>query len=325
VTIKRIFLTTAGLYLAIPPAMAASAISNQPEVGAYLGNQFAASTLFTQTLHQRKIAPGDGQFWMRASGYHTKNLSTADGDLPIDMDRQVVMLGGDLLSLEGGNQEWTMGLMTGYGHAKSSAKNAVTSSDGEVNGYSVGAYSTWYQDAKNHSGAYVDSWLQYAWFNNSVTHSQAKQRYDSSRFSVSLEAGYAFQPFSTRELIIEPQLQVIYSKFDTDNYFDTAGVYIHKGDTPDFTSRVGIRWYSDQDDNTTAYLATNWWHNNGSNSVYFNNTRAETNSLDNLFEVKVGIQSPSSYSLQLWFEGGTTMGTNSYQDYGASIGLSYRW
>ena len=113
--------------------------------------------------------------------------------------------------------------------------------------------------------------------------------------------------------------------FDTDNYRDATGVYIHQGDIPSFTSRVGIRWYSDQDDNTTAYLATNWWHTNGDNSVYFNNTRVETNSLSDLFEVKVGIQSPSTYSLQLWFEGGTTMGANRYQDYGASIGLSYRW
>lgn len=328
--IKRIFLTLAGLYLVAPPVIAASTNSavdyhNRADAGAYLGNQFAASLLFTQTLHQRITAPGDSQFWMRGSAYHTKNLSVSEGGLPIDMDRQVFILGADLLALQGGTQEWTMGLMSGYGHAKSSAKSAMTTSDGDVNGYSVGAYSTWYENTKDHSGAYVDSWLQYAWFNNSVTHSPAKQDYDSTNFSVSLEAGYAFLPFANRELVIEPQVQIIYNTFDSDDYWDANGVKVHQGEIPDFTSRVGIRWYSDQDDNTTAYLSTNWWHRNGSNSVYFNNTRVETNALDDLFEAKIGIQSPSSYSMQLWFEGGATMGSNSYQDYGASLGLSFRW
>ncbi len=325
---KKILMIT-GVYLIFPPTLASAdpiiGYSYRPDAGVYLGNQVAASTLFSHTLHQRKVAPGDSQFWVRGSGYHSKDLSISDNGLSVDTDRQVFMLGGDLLALENNKEEWTAGLMTGYGHAKSSANNATNSSEGKVDGYSIGAYSTWYQDKKNHSGAYVDSWLQYAWFNNSVTYAQGKQDYDSTGFSVSVETGYALQPFSTLELIIEPQLQIIYNRFDADDYQDPTGVYIHQADVPDFTSRVGIRWYSDQEDNTTAYLATNWWHFNGNNAVSFNDTRVETHSLDNLFEVKLGLQTPSSASMQIWFEGGVTMGANSYQDYGGTLGVSYRW
>jgi autotransporter family porin len=39
---------------------------------------------------------------------------------------------------------------------------------GVVTGTSVGAYATWLQDARMEGGAYVDGWLQYGRFRNSV-------------------------------------------------------------------------------------------------------------------------------------------------------------
>ncbi|KFK93110.1 MULTISPECIES: autotransporter outer membrane beta-barrel domain-containing protein [unclassified Serratia (in: enterobacteria)] len=325
-TINKIFLITLGLSLTISPAIASADTtvpdySYRADVGTYLGNQIAARSLFSHTLHQRKTSPGSDQLWLRASGYSTKNLNAADDNLPIDMNRQVFQLGGDIFALQQENQEWTLGLMTGYGRADTESHTANMTSDGRVNGYSVGLYSTWYQDSKNHNGAYIDSWLQYSWFNNRAS----QEDYNSNNFSLSLETGYAFQPLPTWELVIEPQLQLIYNDFSTDDYRDAADTFIRQGDAPDFTSRAGIRWYSDQDDNITAYLATNWWHNNGSNTVYFNQSRIAASSLSDLFEVKVGLKTPASSQFQLWFEGGSTMGKNSYQDYGASLGLSYRW
>ncbi|AHG22736.1 hypothetical protein Z042_10390 [Chania multitudinisentens RB-25] len=330
-TVTRTVLITASLYWAISPAFAyesspsaladsalATDYSHRADVGAYLGNQIAARSLFLHTMHQRKVSPGSDQFWLRASGYRTKNLSAADDNLPIEMDRQVLQLGGDIYSLQNGGEEWTLGLMSGYGRAdiQSTVNNMNLSSDGRVNGYSVGMYSTWYQDSQNHAGTYVDSWVQYSWFNNRVD----REDYNSQNVSLSLESGYAFLPVPDWELIIEPQVQLIYNHFRTDDYRDATD-----SDAPDFTSRVGIRWYSNQDDNITAYLATNWWHNSGNNTLQFNQARVEADSLNNLFEAKLGIQTPTSSKFQLWMEGGATMGTNSYQDYGASLGLSYRW
>lgn len=327
--IKRIFLTTVGLSLVMSPAIASAIPTEdyryQSDAGVYLGNQVAASSLFSHTLQQRKNSPGESQFWSRGSAYKTKNLSAAGGNQPIEMDRQVFMLGVDLLSLQHAKEEWTAGLMSAYGHAKTRATNSTFSSDGKVNGYSVGAYSTWYQNGIEHTGAYIDTWVQYAWFSNSVADNLTKQDYNSTNFSVSLETGYAFQPFSKLELVVEPQVQLIYNKFSTDSYRDAYGVYVQQGDVPDFTSRVGIRWYSDQDDNTTAYLATNWWHFNGKHAVDFNNSKIEARSLNDMFEVKLGLQTPSSSSMQIWFEGGSMFGPNSYQDYGASLGVSFRW
>lgn len=42
-------------------------------------------------------------------------------------------------------------------------------SDGRISGYSAGLYATWYQNDANKTGAYVDSWALYNWFDNSVS------------------------------------------------------------------------------------------------------------------------------------------------------------
>ncbi|MGQ7110704.1 autotransporter outer membrane beta-barrel domain-containing protein [Escherichia sp. TWPC-MK] len=47
-------------------------------------------------------------------------------------------------------------------------------SDGRISGYSAGLYATWYQNDANKTGAYVDSWALYNWFDNSVTCHHAK-------------------------------------------------------------------------------------------------------------------------------------------------------
>ncbi|XNM80817.1 autotransporter outer membrane beta-barrel domain-containing protein [Escherichia coli] len=38
-----------------------------------------------------------------------------------------------------------------------------------ISGYSAGLYATWYQNDANKTGAYVDSWALYNWFDNSVS------------------------------------------------------------------------------------------------------------------------------------------------------------
>ncbi len=37
-----------------------------------------------------------------------------------------------------------------------------------MNGYGTGLYATWYADDESRNGAYLDSWAQYSWFDNTV-------------------------------------------------------------------------------------------------------------------------------------------------------------
>lgn len=44
-----------------------------------------------------------------------------------------------------------------------------TRADNQNHGYAVGLTSSWYQHGNQKQGAWLDSWLQYAWFNNDVS------------------------------------------------------------------------------------------------------------------------------------------------------------
>ncbi|WP_284954397.1 autotransporter outer membrane beta-barrel domain-containing protein, partial [Enterobacter cloacae] len=62
-------------------------------------------------------------------------------------------------------------------------------------GYAVGLTSSWFQHGNQKQGAWLDSWLQYAWFNNDVSeHEDGVDHYHSSGIIASLEAGYQWLP-----------------------------------------------------------------------------------------------------------------------------------
>ncbi|EFI6212005.1 autotransporter outer membrane beta-barrel domain-containing protein [Escherichia coli] len=61
--------------------------------------------------------------------------------------------------------------MAGYAnqHSNTQSNRVGYKSDGRISGYSAGLYATWYQNDANKTGAYVDSWALYNWFDNSVS------------------------------------------------------------------------------------------------------------------------------------------------------------
>jgi len=54
--------------------------------------------------------------------------------------------------------------MGGYANQHSNTHNSLTGYDskGSVDGYRAGLYGTWYQNAEDKAGLYMDTWLQYA-------------------------------------------------------------------------------------------------------------------------------------------------------------------
>ena len=81
-------------------------------------------------------------------------------------------LGGDLAQWSSNAQDrWHLGVMAGYAnqHSNTQSNHVGYKSDGRISGYSAGLYATWYQNDANKTGAYVDSWALYNWFDNSVS------------------------------------------------------------------------------------------------------------------------------------------------------------
>ena len=77
---------------------------------------------------------------------------------------------------------WHLGVMAGYAnqHSNTQSNRVGYKSDGRISGYSAGLYATWYQNDANKTGAYVDSWALYNWFDNSVSSdNRSADDYDS--------------------------------------------------------------------------------------------------------------------------------------------------
>src|SRR5687768_2770998 len=100
--------------------------------------------------------------------------------------------------------------MIGTGRATTDTISTVTGyrAKGVADGVSAGLYGTWFANAEDGAGLYVDGWMQYAKFNNRVISDElARVSYDSHGWSGSIEAGYAMRVYASdrSELFIQPQ------------------------------------------------------------------------------------------------------------------------
>jgi len=114
----------------------------------------------------------------------------SDGQNSTVANRYVIQLGGDVMTWEPAYAgKAAVGVVGGYDRQHSSTHNSLTSHDakGNVNGYSAALYRTWYQSLSDQSSMYIDSWLQYTWFNNEVKGEDLSlESYKSHRLSASL-------------------------------------------------------------------------------------------------------------------------------------------
>ncbi len=79
-------------------------------------------------------------------------------------------------------------------------------------------------------GPYVDTWMQYAHYDNTVKGSMLNgESYSSQVWSGSVEGGWAFAlgQTSTGPVLIEPQAQFIYLHYGADDHTETNGTVVH--------------------------------------------------------------------------------------------------
>ncbi|NMJ16991.1 autotransporter outer membrane beta-barrel domain-containing protein, partial [Salmonella enterica subsp. enterica serovar Anatum] len=140
----------------------------------------------------------DGSVWARFKAGKAESEAVS-GNIDMDSNYSQFQLGGDILAWGNGQQSVTVGVMASYINADTDstgnrgADGSQFTSSANVDGYNLGVYATWFADAQTHSGAYVDSWYQYGFYNNSVESGDAgSESYDSTANAVSLETGYRY-------------------------------------------------------------------------------------------------------------------------------------
>lgn len=318
----------------------------RPEVAGYLANQTAAVEMMMQTYHDRydgQLPGGEGApaLWGRITGGQSSHNS-AGGQFDVDQESVRVQLGGDLLRLtSNGSDDIRFGVMGSWQRSDADSDKYYRISDGagktrfnmdaSVEGYSVGVYGTWLSDAQQPEHFYVDSWLQYGWYDNSVSSMQSgigDDNYDSSVWSGSLEAGYGVvlseNAAQQSQVILQPQAQIIYSAYDADSHRDGAGMSVSGYDADGVTSRLGVRlWRQSPQQVVQPFMEINWWHGTADNSLEIDNTRYDDDTPADRYEMKMGLSGNITPGLKAWGSLAMATGDNSYDSYGGMIGVKY--
>ena len=317
-----------------------------PLVGAYLGNQTAAVRMFDHSLRDRMAAPhstesdksGDGRaVWLRVIG-NRMDSEAARRELDLRTDTAIVQFGGDLAQWSGnGDDRWHLGLMAAYGHGTTDATNPVDYGNsrlrkarGKVDGYGVGAYATWYGDAALSAGPYVDAWLHYGWFDNEASASGGKaDSYRSRNLSASLEAGYAFtlSDDGSRQLMIEPQAQVIVNRYRADDHRTAHGAEIHHADGDGITTRLGARMHgkTTTGHGVLPFVELNWLHGGADDSLRFGGGAFAHDVPKDRYEIKAGLRARLAGNWQGWASVDWQTGNDGYRRLGGLAGLRYAW
>ncbi|WP_233456799.1 autotransporter outer membrane beta-barrel domain-containing protein [Citrobacter farmeri] len=327
--------------------------SARPEGGSYVANLSAANTLFNTRLHDRVGEtwyrdPVTGQeqhssLWMRQVGSHNK-WRDGSGQLKTQANSYVAQLGGDLAQWStNGENEGHLGLMMGYANSHNSTKSSRTGygSKGSLNGYSVGLYTTWFENKNEDTGLYLDSWLQYSWFRNHVNgQGLASESYKSKGMTASLETGYSikFNEFSgskggVNEWFVQPQAQVTWMGVKANEHRELNGSLVKGHGEGNVQTRLGVRTFlrSQRTVDTgiqrsfEPFVEVNWLHNSRDFSATMDGANISESGSRNLGELKAGVEAKLNPSLNIWGNVGTRVGTKGYMDSTTMIGVKYNF
>ncbi|ENU8985499.1 fibronectin-binding autotransporter adhesin ShdA [Salmonella enterica] len=310
------------------------------DIGAYMGNQWMARNLQMQTLYDREGSQyrnADGSVWARFKAGKAESEAVS-GNIDMDSNYSQFQLGGDILAWGNGQQSVTVGAMASYINADTDstgnrgADGSQFTSSGNVDGYNLGVYATWFADAQTHSGAYVDSWYQYGFYNNSVESGDAgSESYDSTANAVSLETGYRYDiALSNGNTVsLTPQAQVVWQNYSADSVKDNYGTRIDGQDSDSWTTRLGLRvdgkLYKGSRTVIQPFAEANWLHTSDDVSVSFDDATVKQDLPANRAELKVGLQADidKQWSVRAQVAGQT--GSNDFGDLNGSLNLRYNW
>lgn len=325
----------------------------RPEGASYIANLAAANTMFVTRLNDRAgetryINPVTGEtqtssLWLRQIGGHNA-WRDSSSQLKTTANRYVTQLGGDIY--KGAFSEtgsWRVGVMAGFARSDSTTRSTVSgiNSKGSVKGYSSGLYATWFENDVTRKGSYLDSWVQYSWFDNDVKGDELdNESYKSKGATASIEAGYAFslnEHFDMQntkyEWLVQPQAQVTWMGVKQDSHFESNGTRVDNQGDNNIQSRVGLRTYIRTREDLPRkngtdfepYVEMNWINNSRLFGVTMDGVNVQQSGARNLGEIKAGINGNMTPSTSIWGNVGVQIGDNGYNDTAAMIGLKYKF
>lgn len=294
------------------------------KVGGYLNNLRAANQAFM--MERRDHAGGNGQTLnLRVIGgrYHY----TAAGQLAQHEDTSTVQLSGDLFSGRWGDDgEWMLGAVGGYSDNQGESRSNMTGTraDNQNHGYAVGLTSSWYQHGNQKQGAWLDSWLQYAWFNNDVSEQDdGTDHYHSSGIIASLEAGYQWLP--GRGVVIEPQAQVIYQGVQQDDFTAANRARVSQSQGDDIQMRLGLHSEWRTAVHVIPTLDLNYYHDPHSTEIEEDGSTISDDAVKQRGEIKVGVTGNISQRVSLRGSVAWQKGSDDFAQMAGFLSMTVKW
>ncbi|MFT4410027.1 autotransporter outer membrane beta-barrel domain-containing protein [Stenotrophomonas muris] len=304
----------------------------RPEPGAYLANLQAAQTMFRLGYHDRNAGQNSGRAWARVDGSRN-GFDAISRQLDIRGNSQALTVGADLWRHDSGS---SVGVMLSSGNASSTSTNELTGyyARGKVKGEALGIYGTWRggNGADPYAGFYVDGSLQRAQFRNRVVGiGLDTERYDSRAWQGAVETGYAFRVggASNGGIYLEPQLQVGYSRWDSNRHTEANGTVVSTENANGVFGRAGLRlsgvtrWGNGAAE-VQPYLAANWLHTRAESQIRMDDEIADARVPRSRGEFSGGASVKFSNGIGAW--GGLSLQKASgYHQTSAQVGVSYSW
>ncbi len=319
----------------------------RPEPASYTANLAAANNMFVTSLADRMgetlytdVFTGEQKttsLWLRNEGSHNRSRDDS-GELKTQDNRYVMQLGGDVAQWSRNAQDlWRVGVMAGYANSSSStvAQVAGYRSTGSVDGYSVGIYGSWLADNADDTGAYVDSWVQYSWFDNRVSGQDlATEKYDSKGFTASVEGGYAFKVGESvnQSYFIQPKAQVVWMGVKADDHTETNGTVISGDGNGNIQTRLGAKAFINPSDKAKVsgpafkpFVEANWIHNTKDFGTTLDGVTVKQAGTANIAELKLGVDGQINNQLNLWGNIGQQVGSKGYSETSVVLGVKYNF
>lgn len=294
------------------------------KVGGYLNNLRAANQAFV--MERRDHAGGDGptlNLRVICGRYHY----TAAGQLAQHEDTSTVQLSGDLFRGRWGTDgEWMLGIVGGYSDNQGDSRSSMTGTraDNQNHGYAVGLTSSWFQHGNQKQGAWLDNWLQYAWFNNDVSEQDdGADHYHSSGIIASLEAGYQWLP--GRGVVIEPQAQVIYQGVQQDDFTAANHARVSQSQGDDIQTRLGLHSEWRTAVHVIPTLDLNYYHDPHSTEIEEDGSTISDDAVKQRGEIKVGVTGNISQRVSLRGSVAWQKGSDDFAQTAGFLSMTVKW